>query len=783
MPGPLDGIRVFDVTMYMAGPWASMLLGSLGAEVLHVERPDADWGTLNAGAPPLVHGTASGYLAWNMNKRGLALDLKDPDDLRLAYDLIETCDVFTTNMRPVDRMGLSAEKLRAINPRLVYCHITGFGRTGPRSGDPATDTRLQTFAGVWSTQGSRGGLGEFYRHATQVDATTGNLLTQAALLGLHARKRTGEGQYVEVTMLDAAATLQLPRLAEHFGGVTHRPHGSSAFATAPDRAFRCEDGRWIGVSVTGEDEWLRLCVLLERPELASDPRFAVNTARVEHRAALEAVLAADFAARPRVYWELFLSRAEVPWGAPMLWEHLRHHEQVLANDYLVEVPTVAWGTVWTGGPPWRFSRTPARMVGAPIPGIDTDELREEVDGTEVEGTAVERATGDRETVEGDAIGALAGTRVVEVSEGVAGPLLARLLGDAGADVVKVEPPGGDRARGWAPQVDGVAAAFGTLNRNKRSIAVTEDPAALVAELAASADVVVLDHELAVRMGVDVPGLLEHHPDVVVCVISAWGPAGPWADRLGGDLPAQLASETTASLGRPGDEPVRMGTDHAGVACALYGFQAVTAALLVADDGGGQRIDVSLFGALVHMRTALWIALSNPDEWWGFHLDSYTNPPEHFYTCSDRRVLFQAEAIADRVALMKDLGMEWVFDDLRWPKLREDTGAVGRYSAEVHELWDRGLARWTFAEAEEIFRRHGGSMYPCLTYDEFLDDPQVEHVGLVVDGVGSVTRDLRPPWQLDATPALIRTPAPRLDEHGAEIRAELLGTARWAGRPS
>ncbi len=379
MPGPLDGIRVFDVTMYMAGPWASQILGSLGAEVLHVERPDADWSTLNAGAPPMINGTASGYIAWNMNKRGLAIDLKDPDDLQFAYDLIETCDVFMSNMRPLERMGLGYEKLKAINPRLVYCHATGFGRSGPRGNDRATDAVMQTFAGVWSTQGSRGGQGEFYRHATQVDATTGNLLAQAALLGLHARKRTGEGQFIEVTMVDAAATMQLPRLAEHSAGVTHQPQGSSAFATAPDRAFQCEDTRWIGVSVSSEAEWRRLCDALEHPELMSDTRFSINAARIEHREALEELLAGFFTTKPRAYWELTLSRAEVPWGAPMLWEHLRDHAQVLDNDYLVQVATDAWGTVWTGGPPWRFSTTPARMFGPPIPGIDTESLRADLD--------------------------------------------------------------------------------------------------------------------------------------------------------------------------------------------------------------------------------------------------------------------------------------------------------------------------------------------------------------------------------------------------------------------
>ena len=133
---PLAGIRVFDVTMFMAGPWASMLLGSLGAEVLHVEQPDVDWSQLNAGTPPLINGTASGYIAWNMNKRGVFIDLKDPDDLEFAYELIKTSDVFLTNMRPLERMGLGYEKLKSINPGLVYCHGTGYGRVGRAPATP-----------------------------------------------------------------------------------------------------------------------------------------------------------------------------------------------------------------------------------------------------------------------------------------------------------------------------------------------------------------------------------------------------------------------------------------------------------------------------------------------------------------------------------------------------------------------------------------------------------------------------------------------------------------------
>jgi crotonobetainyl-CoA:carnitine CoA-transferase CaiB-like acyl-CoA transferase len=381
MPGPLDGIRIFDATVFMVGPWASMLLGSLGADVLHVEQPDVDWSDLCAGIPPTVNGTSVGYLAWNMNKRGVAIDMKIQDELEFAYGLIETCDVFLCNMRAgaADRLGLGYEKLSALNPRLVYCLATGQGRSGPRTNQRGTDNSIQALTGFWSAQGARGEDGEMYRHYAQLDATTGNVMAQAILLALYTRKRTGRGQFVEVTMLDASATLQATRLAEQFAGVMHEPQGSSAFPTAPDRAFRCLDNRWIGVTATSDPEWDSLCRAVGRTELSADARFETNAARVRNRSALEDILVGVFLSHPRPYWELILSRAGVVWGAPMGWEELRHHAQVTENESLIEVDTVAWGKIWAGGPPWHFSKTPARVFGPPIPGIDTDELKHELE--------------------------------------------------------------------------------------------------------------------------------------------------------------------------------------------------------------------------------------------------------------------------------------------------------------------------------------------------------------------------------------------------------------------
>jgi crotonobetainyl-CoA:carnitine CoA-transferase CaiB-like acyl-CoA transferase len=357
-----------------------MLLGSMGAEVLHVEHPDTDWSQLSAGVQPTVNGTSVGYLAWNMNKRSIFLDMKNPDDQALAHRIIRTCDVFVNNMRPgaAERAKMSYEELSAINPLLIYCSATGYGRSGPRAGDVGVDGHIQAISGFWSTQGARGGQRETYRHYSQMDGSTGNILAQAILLALVARKRTGKGQRVDVTMIDASATAQLTRLIESLEGVKHAAIGSSAYATAPDRAFKCKDHSWIGVSVTSELEWQRLCSALGCETLKSDERFEDNRRRVSNRAELENILVPIFAARTQAYWELTLSSAGIPFGLPLGWSTLRCHEQVIENGYMQEIDTPLWGRLCTGGPPWHFSKTPAQTSSPPIPGEATAELQAEV---------------------------------------------------------------------------------------------------------------------------------------------------------------------------------------------------------------------------------------------------------------------------------------------------------------------------------------------------------------------------------------------------------------------
>lgn len=379
-------------------------------------------------------------------------------------------------------------------------------------------------------------------------------------------------------------------------------------------------------------------------------------------------------------------------------------------------------------------------------------------------------------------GPLAGFRVVELAEGVAGPYCSMELGDAGADVIKIEPLGGDSARGWGPPLEGgTSSVFLRLNRNKRSITLdlaSADGVITARRLLASADVAIVDLNRLpdASLRYDVVG--GANTQIVYCAISGFGERGPWADRPSGELSVQLMSEATSSLGRIGEPPVRAGTDIAGMYAAIYGVQAICAALLARDRiGTGQRIDVSLFGSLLAMRSTLWVALSNPDEWWGFHLDSYVKPPDHGYPCKDGRIFVNLARMekGELGALLAELRMEWARDDPQFALLAQDSTGAGRYAHVVHHLWDRGLQQFTVVEATEIIERHGGLVFPMNDYAMMRQNNQAQFVGMFQSmeqpGVGPM-EVMRPPWDFSDTPAELRLPAPRLGEHTAEILAEL-----------
>lgn len=310
---PLDGILVADFSRILAGPLAAQTLGDLGADVIKVEAPGGD-DTRGWGPPFAPDGTATYALAANRNKRSLALDLKDPGDLRLARELARRADVLIANLKPgaMERFGLGYEDLAAEHPRLVYCAINGFGSTGGAE-LPGYDPLVQAVGGLMSITGPDGGEPVKVGVAL-VDVIAGLNAAVGILAALRERDRSGRGQMLEVTLLGSVLAALANQATGYLNaGVLPRPLGTRHPSIEPFATYRCADGPLM-ICAGNDRLFAALVHALGRPELSDDPRFATNAARVEHHAALRPHLEEVLATADRAVWEERLREAGVPSG-------------------------------------------------------------------------------------------------------------------------------------------------------------------------------------------------------------------------------------------------------------------------------------------------------------------------------------------------------------------------------------------------------------------------------------------------------------------------------------
>jgi crotonobetainyl-CoA:carnitine CoA-transferase CaiB-like acyl-CoA transferase len=390
MAGPLSGLRVVDVSIMAAGPWIGSLLGELGADVIKVEPPAGD-GT--RWVEPLQHGMGTNYMCLNVNKRGIVLDFKNPDDRNTALDLVATADIFIQNFRGgvIDRLGLGYAAVVARNPRIIYCSVSGFGEAGPLGKEACADFIMQAYSGFARLNGEPGEELEAFRFTGFIDLTTSIVATEGILAALVDRENTGKGQKLEVSMLQAALEMQFPRIAEMLGsGEAPRPQGSASPNLAPDRAYTTLDGE-VFATVHTPAEWQGFCAAIERSDLAVDTRFTSNSQRVANRDALDAIVAPLMAKRPSIWWMRAFQRRKVPCALSHNFEQLRYHAQIRDNGMAPVVRTRDWGDVVVGGLPWHFSVTPGAVLPPPVPGADTAAVLEELARRRAAAGAVESA--------------------------------------------------------------------------------------------------------------------------------------------------------------------------------------------------------------------------------------------------------------------------------------------------------------------------------------------------------------------------------------------------------
>jgi glutaryl-CoA transferase len=383
---PLDGIRVLDLSRILAGPWCTQLLADLGAEVIKIERPGVGDDTRHWG-PPWLRDTAGNetseagyYLSSNRGKQSVTLDIAQPEGRDIIRRLAAVSDVFIENFKTGDltRKGLGYEALRALNPRLIYCSITGFGQTGPRAQQAGYDYLVQAMGGFMSITGhpdGEPGAGPLRAGVAIGDLSTGLYAAIGILAALHHRNVSGEGQYIDLALLDTVVSMMANQGQNYFvSGEVPKRTGAEHPNLAPYRTFATREGHLV-IAVGNDAQFRKLCSVLRRDDLAADPRFVTNALRVQHRRVLAAEIEAQTVKWGRGALIDALSAVDVPCGPINDLAQALADPQVEHRGLKITLPHPLSGTVAAIASPLRFSATPAEYERAPPRlGEHTDEV-------------------------------------------------------------------------------------------------------------------------------------------------------------------------------------------------------------------------------------------------------------------------------------------------------------------------------------------------------------------------------------------------------------------------
>jgi crotonobetainyl-CoA:carnitine CoA-transferase CaiB-like acyl-CoA transferase len=380
---PLEGLRVVDLTQAMAAPFCTMNLADMGADVIKVEPPSGE--DMRRGSVGR-HGHSGTFLTINRSKRGITVDLKQPAGVEIVHRLVRTADVFVQNYRPgaARRLGVDHETLAAVNPRLVYCSISGFGATGPYAARGGYDLIAQGMSGVISLTGDEDGP-PAKAGIPLADLSAGLFAAYGILCALEARERTGRGQLVDTSLLEAALALTVSEATAYWAtGLTPGALGSADRLAAPCQALRASDG-WLAVEAGDDARFAALCRAIDRPALAADPRFAGARARLEHRAGLVAELERTTAKEPRAHWVGRLLAAGVPAGPVNTYDEALADAHARAREMIVDLDHPGAGPIKALGVPVKLSDTPGGVDRpAPLLGQDNATVLAELGYTEAE---------------------------------------------------------------------------------------------------------------------------------------------------------------------------------------------------------------------------------------------------------------------------------------------------------------------------------------------------------------------------------------------------------------
>lgn len=377
---PLAGIRVLDLTRVIAGPFCTMMLADLGADVVKLEEPEHGdelrWVGRYKGRGP---DDQDYFYASNRSKRGIALNLKDEADRAMARSLADAADVIVENFSPgvATRLGLGWEELSARNPRLIYCSISGFGQTGPYRNRLALDPIIQAVTGIMSVTGSPDGE-PMQVGAPIADVAAGMFAAAAISASLHSRNASGRGRYIDISMQDAMLAMLGPRMGESLqAGRSPQRLGNQNPMRVPANAYKTKDGQYIDIIVQNDNHWRAFCVALDRLEWFEDPRLATMVGRVAHRDELNARVSMRFAERTADEWVEDLERNRIPFAIVNDYNQALKDPQVAHRGLVREVVHPVSGKIRVVGAPWVMSDVDVAPSSPPLLGQHTVEVLEE----------------------------------------------------------------------------------------------------------------------------------------------------------------------------------------------------------------------------------------------------------------------------------------------------------------------------------------------------------------------------------------------------------------------
>ena len=365
MAGPLDGIRILDLTQVLFGPFATMLLSDLGAEVIKIERPEV--GDIARGNGPVVRGVSTYFLSLNRGKKSVTLNLATEPGVEVLLKLVKSADVLVENFKPgtMEKLDLSYEKVREYNPGIVYVAGSGFGQYGPYAGKPAFDVIVQAMGGILSITGEEGGP-PVRPGVSYGDITAGLFLCVATLAALQERHVSGEGQFVDISMLDCQVTAQENAFVRYLntGEIPHAL-GTRHPVMTPFQAFQTKDG-YIAVALRGgiKDQWPLFCAAIDRVDIIDDPRFEDGWTRTQNYSVLEPILTDAMKTRTTQEWVKELEQAGIPCGPVNNIEQAAGDPQINARDMFIEVKHPEAGKFRVVNTPFKFSRTPYKVEKA-----------------------------------------------------------------------------------------------------------------------------------------------------------------------------------------------------------------------------------------------------------------------------------------------------------------------------------------------------------------------------------------------------------------------------------